>query len=187
MIRGVIGNVRSPTNGFYWNPWLDLQLGDGVVFMSKTFGVPYCLCALVGLCKFLRAMPLGVVECTWNIAPATPVQVFKPKLYHQLLTSVLFKGNSTVASWHRDMRDVTVWWLHQWYWICLFAGPWSCKSNQTTHKYSIGQVPWRLWGQLQRVFFRSEELATSIIIFSNMHFVGGEVKSRAQSPVSRLN
>lgn len=131
------------------------------------------MCALVGLCKFLRAMPLGVVECTWNIAPATPVQVFKPKLYHQLLTSVLFKGNSTVASWHRDMRDVTVWWLHQWYWICLFAGPWSCKSNQTTHKYSIGQVPWRLRGQLQRVFFRSEELATSIVIFSNMHFVGG--------------
>ena len=87
------------------------------------------------------------------------------------------------------MRDVTVWWLHQWYWICLFAGPWSCKSNQTTHKYSIGQVPWRLWGQLQRVFFRSEELATSIIIFSNMHFVGGGggVKSRAQSPVSPLN
>ena len=48
------------------------------------------MCALVGLCRFLRAMPLGVVECTWNIAPATPVQVFKPKLYQQLLTSVFF-------------------------------------------------------------------------------------------------
>lgn len=102
-----MGNVRSPTNGFYWNPWLDLQLGDGVVFMSKTFRVPYCMCALVGLCRFPRAMPLGVVECTWNIAPATPVQVFKPKLYQQLLTSVFFKGTLQL------LHDTEIWEMWQ--------------------------------------------------------------------------
>ena len=52
--------------------------------------------------------------------------------------------------------------------MCLIPGPGSCKSNQTTYKYSVGEVPWRFPGELHRVSLRSEESASSFVVNHNL-------------------